>query len=680
VTVDLAQGTASGGAGTDSLSNIEDIEGSAHADTLIGDAGDNNFHLAAGHVQAGEVIDGGGYAANGNSLYLTGNNDLRGASLANIQGFGFQGENTHGTVNLSQLTALGGNLTIGSLDGAAGQKLVVKLDGEGWEYAFASGDGIASIILDGSEHSDDLALDPYSYYWWGNTGLIGGSGNDTLVAQDALPVMLGGAGNDILQVSGTSAATHTLGGGSGTDTLLVSGWADIRNAGSFSGVEQIAFTGSSATLYATAAQLADITIDGAGSAVTLGVNDLSGLNLINWGTDDTLILAGGGGDDTLTGTSGDDTLEGGLGNDVIDGGAGHDLAYYIGHPGYVYVDLAAGTASSSNGNDTLSGIEGIVAGNNVRSIVGDAGNNTFDLRSTSPQTLVGGAGTDTVLVRGSFDLTPAWTFNTIEQLKIDAPSTSPSPNVSLLKVQFDALTTIDAGGDMTGASSWIDFDGGSVSNQGAVIKVKGFTDTYVGLNLDASSGKTYQDWGDGPGWTGGHGAVLWLYGTYASTTVNFTGSSVADILSGGSGADILAGGAGDDVLSANSGNDTLTGGTGTDRLLGGAGNDVFQFNTGDVAAGETIIGGTGIDTLRVTADTDFRNATVSGIERIELQGHTVDMTLSQADAGETGGGYLTLVGGTGGDVLRIHADSVNEDFRAQIGGMLSPATLDGTSG
>jgi len=51
VTVDLSTGTATGAAGNDTLSGIENVRGSAFGDTLAGDAGANLFWGGAGNDQ-----------------------------------------------------------------------------------------------------------------------------------------------------------------------------------------------------------------------------------------------------------------------------------------------------------------------------------------------------------------------------------------------------------------------------------------------------------------------------------------------------------------------------------------------------------------------------------------------------------------------------------------------------
>ncbi len=54
VDVDLSDGTASGGDGNDTLSNIENVTGSAHDDVIGGSAGANALEGGAGD----DVIDG----------------------------------------------------------------------------------------------------------------------------------------------------------------------------------------------------------------------------------------------------------------------------------------------------------------------------------------------------------------------------------------------------------------------------------------------------------------------------------------------------------------------------------------------------------------------------------------------------------------------------------------------
>jgi trimeric autotransporter adhesin len=83
----------------------------------------------------------------------------------------------------------------------------------------------------------------------------------------------------------------------------------------------------------------------------------------------------------------------------------------------------------------------------------------------------------------------------------------------------------------------------------------------------------------------------------------------------------ITGTANADVIKAGDGNQVITGGAGADEMRGGAGNDTFVFNTGDVAAGEIIDGGTGTDRISVVTSTDFSAAqTITGIEYMVIEG------------------------------------------------------------
>lgn len=93
------------------------------------------------------------------------------------------------------------------------------------------------------------------------------------------------------------------------------------------------------------------------------------------GGDGDDIVYGGPGNDTLQGAPGDDGLAGDQGDDVINGGTGFDLAFYDAAPAAVTVSLTTGLSSGGDGNDTLSGIEGLIGSVFSDSLTGDASNN-----------------------------------------------------------------------------------------------------------------------------------------------------------------------------------------------------------------------------------------------------------------------------------------------------------------
>ncbi|MFD2365075.1 DUF4214 domain-containing protein [Pseudoduganella sp. GCM10020061] len=102
-------------------------------------------------------------------------------------------------------------------------------------------------------------------------------------------------------------------------------------------------------------------------------------------------LAGGAGDDKLTGLNGNDLLDGGLGDDGLDGGSGNDLLQ--GGLGHDQLDGGAG-------NDTLKGGDGddlLVDSEGSNVFDGGAGNDTlFAYPGSAAQVMSGGEGNDSI--------------------------------------------------------------------------------------------------------------------------------------------------------------------------------------------------------------------------------------------------------------------------------------------
>jgi Ca2+-binding RTX toxin-like protein len=156
--VNLATGTQTGGAGTDTFVNFENAGGSSRADTLIGNAGDNQFEGLAGN----DTINGGA-----------------GSDWINFFSTSAGFANAGVAVNLA--------------DG------VVSNDG------FGNSDTLSSIEnVNGSNFSDIIVGSADANL------LLGNGGNDTILAADGNDWLRGGDGSDLLD------------GGAGTDTASYS--------------------------------------------------------------------------------------------------------------------------------------------------------------------------------------------------------------------------------------------------------------------------------------------------------------------------------------------------------------------------------------------------------------------------------------------------------------------------
>lgn len=357
VNVDLDDGSATDEWGnTDSLSGVENVQGSHNDDTLAGDDGRNRLEGLGG----ADVIYGG---AGLDALY-------GGAGADSVEG-GAEGDKIWGGADDDDLS------------GDAGDDL---LDGE---------DG--NDRLDGGADNDRLRGHA------GDDTLLGGKGEDTLDGGDDNDSLDGSKGDDTLE---GGAGADTLIGGAGGDSLTGGDGADVVKAGGGSdrivaGDGADSYDGGSGKDYLnTAEATGGLRLDlGAGtlSAKGLGANTLKAIENV-FGTDfaDRMVgdakgnrlygfdrkdlIDGGGGNDTLLGGAGHDKIEGGAGNDRIDGDA----------------EFETTGRSVGTGRDTLFGDEGddlILGGGGADNLFGGAGADTLN-GGDGNDILNGGGGAD----------------------------------------------------------------------------------------------------------------------------------------------------------------------------------------------------------------------------------------------------------------------------------------------
>lgn len=377
VTVNLAAGTSSGGDGNDTLSGIEGVTGSNFSDTLVGDANDNTL---IGNKGNDSLLGGDGNDTLRGGL---GSDILTGGDGWGVDSADYSDTNSAVTVNLVTSTASGGG----------GSDIL---------------NGIESVI--GSNFNDTLI--------GGNADsntLFGGNGNDTLLGSNSFSIMLdGGNGNDTL-ISGNSAfnwmnggsGNDSLVGGDGSDTLIGGLGSDILKGGNnyyWGDFDWADYSNASAS--ETVNLSAGTASGGDGNDILSGIEAVRGSSyndiLIGDANDNT--LEGADGNDTLAGGDGSDTLTGGLGDDILTGGGGKgfDWANYTDAFSSITVNLATGLASGGSGNDTLSGIEGVIGSNENDKLTGDANGNTLN-GGWGDDWIMGGLGNDTLLGDKGFD-------------------------------------------------------------------------------------------------------------------------------------------------------------------------------------------------------------------------------------------------------------------------------------
>jgi len=375
VSLTLTSAQNTGGAGTDTLTNFENLIGSAYADSLTGSSQNNVIEGGAGNdtLNGAEGIDTASYASASAavtvSLTLTTAQNTGGAGTDTLTNF----ENLIGSQYNDSLTGssagnvIEGGLGNDTLDGGTGIDTA--------SYASASAAVTVSLALASAQNTDGAGADILTNF----ENLIGSAYADSLTGSSGDNVIEGGAGNDTLD---GGLGNDTLDGGAGVDTAS---YASATNTGVTVSLAQ----------------------QGSWQDTGAGLDTLTNFeNLIGSAYDDS--LTGSSGDNALTGDSGNDTLEGGAGNDTLDGGADIDIASYASATSAVTVSLALTSAQNTGGAgiDTLTNIEGILGSAYGDSLTGSSSDEVF-AGGDGDDTLRGGAGND-ALIGGAGNDTVVW--------------------------------------------------------------------------------------------------------------------------------------------------------------------------------------------------------------------------------------------------------------------------------
>ena len=275
----------------------------------------------------------------------------------------------------------------------------------------------------------------------------------------------------------------------------------------------------------------------------------------------------GGSNVTISGDDGNDKIYGDDGNDWLGGGNGNDTLYGGG---------GNDTLSGDAGNDKIYGNEGkdyLKGGEGNDSLAGGAGNDT----------LYGDAGKDKLFGNDGND-----------KLYGDEDNdtlTGGNGNDTLYGGDGNDSLSGDAGNDKLYGNDGDDYLSGGSGND-SLAGGAGKDTLYGGTGKDKLFGndgadKLYGD-ADNDTLTGGNGNDT-LYGDAGNDSLS--GDAGNDKLYGKDGNDTLLGGAGNDSLAGGNDDDYLSGGSGKDKLFGNAGNDTLWGGTGN----DTLTGGDGED-------------------------------------------------------------------------------------
>jgi len=350
VTVDLSEAgvqTLGGGLGEDTLSGIENVRGSALTDIISGDSGDNRIDGGDGD----DMISGGA----GNDTFVFGSFDGDGVvhfdddSGTDTMILGSTGEETAAVDfwffknedDLEIRYEFGGNPT-GEEAFVTNQFLSTPIVEH---FTFSDNPSVTHTAALSGTSGDDLIVSANSSV---NATITGGDGDDALFGGIAHDLLQGGAGDDIFTV------------GFGDDVITDSGGVDFVEMFNNVGLDSAERVGNDLELFLTSEATTTIQDHFAGQAVEF-VDEGFGQGFFHasTGTDGTSaedLIAGGSGNDTLSGFEQHDHLYGGAGNDVLIGGGGHDfLQGDLGDDIFMFLDPSDGGAANDGDFGLTSG-------------------------------------------------------------------------------------------------------------------------------------------------------------------------------------------------------------------------------------------------------------------------------------------------------------------------------------
>jgi Ca2+-binding RTX toxin-like protein len=404
------------------------------------------------------------------------------------------------------------------------------------------------------------------------------------------------AGTSVTAVSQDLAGTTS---GSGRTTVSATGGPDAVTVSGEAGSARVTGIPAPVTITDADPAIESVTVDGLGGADTISASTLSAGS-------PPLTIAGGPGDDTLTGSPQGDRFEwnAGDGNDRVDGGGGADTLAFTG------ADADENVALASDGTHAA--------------LSDDVGSVALDLQAIERIDVAAGGGNDTLTIG---DLTGTGVHSVQNDLATPgaAPKTT-STDQTIVNGTAAPDTISIAGGNGTatisGLAPAVSVVHGDPSQDGVTVNSLAGADTITAAAM------------------GSGGPALTL-----------NGDDDDDTITGGAGDDLVDGGRGNDRADLGDGNDRFVWdpGDGSDAVEGGAGTDTLGFH-GSNASEKMAVSANGAR-VRFTRDVGAVTMDLDAVEGIDLSSLAGSDALNVGDTTGTGLGTIiddeaSAVGGT----------------------------------
>ena len=618
----------------DTLTNIENVTGSRHEDTLTGDNGDNTLKGGAGDdtlkgesgadtLEGGrgdDTLDAGSDSQTDTLKFASGDGDdeIRNftpdqdkidlSAFSSIKSFDdLEMRSTNNDANTEIDLPGGGEITLVSVS-------MDRLDADNFMFR--------TRIITGTDGNNTLNGD-------NNPNTIrGGKGDDRLFGRDGNDVLYGGDGDD--QLTGGDGM-DTLHGGKGSDTFFITYEEDIDEIVIFDTVygegdldedgDVTDETDEDSASEDTISYKDWVNADGSDTGIILELDSNSD------NVDGIENIIGSRHEDDFTGDSRENIIEGGADNDELDGGDGNDTVSYRSSNAGVTINLENNNAEGGHAaGDTISNFENIIGSAHADILTGSDGQENIIEGGAGGDTLDGGTGGTNTL---SYESSNASVDIDLGQGEDETIGGNP---VTLIKKST----------------------GGHASNDNVI-----------------------------------HNTFQNIIGSRHSDTL--TGNGENNTLKGGVGNDMLKGEDGNDTLEGGPGRDTLDGGDGTTDtatyadataavtvdLTGGSG------GRGDAAGDRFIsidnfVGSTYDDTFIASEDPDNIDGGAHGeggdTVSYEKSGVGVTVSLPGAQTDMTTDSYAV------GDTLNNIENIIGSDYNDTLTGDSSANTLQGGKG